>query len=55
MRSLEALDLVREVCAESGAALLVVSHDPRILERFERVERIEEIAGGARAPQGGAR
>ncbi|MEK7466840.1 MAG: ABC transporter ATP-binding protein [Planctomycetota bacterium] len=32
----EALGLIREVCRESGAALLVVSHDPDVLGRFER-------------------
>ncbi|KAF0245729.1 MAG: antimicrobial peptide ABC transporter [Planctomycetota bacterium] len=32
----EALDLIREVCRESGAALLIVSHDPDVLGRFER-------------------
>jgi putative ABC transport system ATP-binding protein len=47
VRAVEAIDLIRGICEESGAALLLVSHDPRILERFDRVERIEEIAGGA--------
>ena len=32
----EALGLIQEVCRESGAALLVVSHDPNVLDRFER-------------------
>ncbi|HVT74186.1 MAG TPA: ABC transporter ATP-binding protein [Lacunisphaera sp.] len=31
----EALDLIREVCRESGAALLLVSHDERVLAAFE--------------------
>lgn len=34
-RALEALDLIREVCRENGAALLLVSHDEEILARFE--------------------
>jgi ABC-type lipoprotein export system ATPase subunit len=31
----EALALIREVCHESGAALLLVSHDERVLAAFE--------------------
>jgi ABC-type lipoprotein export system ATPase subunit len=31
----EALQLIREVCRESGAALLLVSHDERVLAAFE--------------------
>jgi putative ABC transport system ATP-binding protein len=37
-RSREALALIRNVCRESGAALLLVSHDPAILGAFERTE-----------------
>lgn len=33
-----ALALIREVCREQGAALLLVSHDPEVLGAFERVE-----------------
>jgi ABC-type lipoprotein export system ATPase subunit len=33
----EALALIREVCRESGAALLLVSHDPAVLGGFEDV------------------
>ena len=36
-RSREALSLVREVCEENGAALLLVSHDERVLAQFEQV------------------
>ncbi|MBM3988970.1 MAG: ABC transporter ATP-binding protein [Planctomycetes bacterium] len=32
-----ALALLRDTCRENGAALLVVSHDERVVERFERV------------------
>ncbi len=32
-----ALALLRETCRENGAALLVVSHDERVVERFDRV------------------
>ena len=38
-----ALGLLREVCRENDAALLVVSHDPSILESFERHDRLEEL------------
>ncbi len=33
----EALALIREVCRESGAALLLVSHDERVLAAFEHM------------------
>jgi putative ABC transport system ATP-binding protein len=29
--------LIRETCAENGAALLLVSHDRQILDEFEQV------------------
>ena len=35
--------LLRETCAEQGAALLLVSHDREILARFERVEEFEQL------------
>jgi putative ABC transport system ATP-binding protein len=34
----EALHLIREVCSESGAALLLVSHDERVLAAFEHMQ-----------------
>ena len=34
----EALGLIREVCRESGAALLLVSHDERVLASFEHLQ-----------------
>jgi ABC-type lipoprotein export system ATPase subunit len=33
----ESLALIRETCRENGAALLLVSHDPEVLARFEDV------------------
>lgn len=33
--ALEALELIRNICREDGAALLLVSHDPVILGNFE--------------------
>jgi ABC-type lipoprotein export system ATPase subunit len=42
-RAREALALMREVCAESGAALLLVSHDHDILSQFDRVETMAAV------------
>lgn len=42
-RAFESLNLIREICAESNAALLLVSHDRKILEKFERTENLSEI------------
>jgi putative ABC transport system ATP-binding protein len=42
-RSEEAVELMREVCRENGAALLVVSHDRHVLERFEHVEELGRL------------
>jgi putative ABC transport system ATP-binding protein len=36
--AMEALDLMRAVCREHEAALLLVSHDPEVLGHFERVD-----------------
>lgn len=36
--SREALELIREVCREEGAALLLVSHDERVLAAFEHMQ-----------------
>lgn len=38
------LDLLFRQCAANRAALLMVSHDPRINDRFDRVIRMEDIA-----------
>ena len=37
-RSREALTLIREVCRENGAALLLVSHDQGVLAQFDEVQ-----------------
>jgi putative ABC transport system ATP-binding protein len=42
-RAREALALLREACRESGAALLLVSHDRDILGQFERVEELSRV------------
>jgi putative ABC transport system ATP-binding protein len=39
----EALELIREVCHENDAALLLVSHDQEVLAQFDRVERLNRI------------
>ena len=39
----EALALIREVCRENGAALLLVSHDEEVLGQFERRRDFAEI------------
>jgi len=39
----EALDLIKETCAECGASLLLVSHDDATLARFDRVRDFTEI------------
>lgn len=39
----EALALIREVCAEAGAALLLVSHDRELLASFGQVVDLEDV------------
>ena len=41
--ALEAIKMIREVCAEANASLLLVSHDQRVLEQFDRVMNFSEI------------
>lgn len=43
------LDLLFEQTTANEAALLMVSHDPRLAERFDRVVQMEEIATIGRA------
>ncbi len=40
-----AISLIQEACAQRGAALLCVSHDPAMTERFERHVSLDELAG----------
>jgi putative ABC transport system ATP-binding protein len=40
----DALALIREVCRESGAALLLVSHDEAVLGTFPRREGLESLS-----------
>ena len=39
----EALGVIRELCDEEGAALLLVSHDPMILGSFDGVVEFSEL------------
>jgi len=48
-----AVELIQSACAEAGAALLCVSHDPAMAERFERRVRLDELAEAAPAPLSG--
>ncbi len=41
-----AIGLIQQACREKGAALLCVSHDPAIAARFERVQKLAELAVG---------
>jgi len=49
-----AIDLIRAVCADAGAALLLVSHDPAVLARFDRVEALDAINRAAPSADGTA-
>lgn len=48
------LALIREACAENGAALLLVSHDPAVLASFEHQASLAEINEAARRNGGAA-
>jgi len=48
-RAFEALDLIREICRENEAALLLVSHDPEILARFENMKDFSALNRAAAA------
>jgi putative ABC transport system ATP-binding protein len=45
----EVIDLIRRVCADEGSALLLVTHDPRVMERFEDVRDFRGINKGGGA------
>ncbi len=38
-----AMDLIQNACRERGAALLCVSHDPAMVQRFARRERLDDL------------
>ncbi|MFA6044197.1 MAG: ABC transporter ATP-binding protein [Phycisphaerales bacterium] len=53
-----AIGLIQKACRDKGAALLCVSHDPAIAARFERVQKLADLAGvqsGAKPMEGAAR
>jgi putative ABC transport system ATP-binding protein len=39
----EALQLIREVCEETSAALLIVSHDPMVLDQFDDCQDLANL------------
>jgi ABC-type lipoprotein export system ATPase subunit len=42
-RAMESLALIRQICKENGAALLLVSHDREVLSKFSKVENLGRI------------
>ncbi|MBL0926589.1 MAG: ABC transporter ATP-binding protein [Phycisphaerales bacterium] len=50
--SANAMDLIQSVCRESGAALLCVSHDPSMAERFTRRVGLRELSAAPAAVGG---
>jgi putative ABC transport system ATP-binding protein len=44
----QALALIRELCAEQGSALLLVSHDPAVLAAFPRRESLATLNQASR-------
>jgi len=49
-RAEESLALIREICREHRAALLLVSHDHDILAQFENVQSLERINRASQEP-----
>ncbi|NUN98185.1 MAG: ABC transporter ATP-binding protein [Candidatus Omnitrophica bacterium] len=45
----EAIALIRQICGENGAALLLVSHDYHVLGKFDQVRKLDEINLAAQA------
>jgi putative ABC transport system ATP-binding protein len=50
----DSIRLIREVCAERGATLLVVSHDPFVLDQFERRASMTDLNRAAAGATGEA-
>jgi len=46
----ETIDLIRRICRENGAALLLVSHDRDVLGRFDGVQRLADLNRAADRP-----
>ncbi len=51
VRGREAVNLMREVCKEFGAALLVVSHDREVLSNFKHVQHFDRLNRALHARQ----
>jgi len=51
-RAQDAIDLLLEVCRETGAALLLVSHDATVLSRFENVRDLADVNRAASGRSG---
>ena len=51
VRAREALTLMREICRENSAALLLVSHDRDVLEEFDRVEELSTLNRASAGPE----
>lgn len=49
----EAIGLLQEACRDSGAALLCVTHDPALVQRFGRHETLDALAGTAASTAAG--
>src|SRR5690606_14660353 len=47
--SINSMNLIQEACRSHNAALLCVSHDPAMRERFTRRAALAELASGSRA------
>lgn len=55
-RAMESLALIRKICSENEAALLLVSHDREVLSKFEKVENLSRINRAVeKAGKGGAK
>jgi ABC-type lipoprotein export system ATPase subunit len=52
-RAMESLALIRQICKEQGAALLLVSHDREVLAQFDKVENLNKINQAAAVPAKG--
>lgn len=47
--AVSAIELIQQVCRENGAALLCVSHDPTMKDRFARRESLRDLRSRATA------
>lgn len=44
----ETIDLIKNICRDNNAALLLVTHDPHVLEKFARIEDLAKINHAAK-------